>query len=488
MYLEHYGLSEAPFRITPHTDFFFTGANRGATLEALLYAIIHDEGIVKVSGEVGSGKTMLCRVLLERLPENVVTIYLANPSLSREDILFALADELDIAVPEHSRASTVMRALQDKLVSLYAAGKQVVVLIDEAHAMPNETLEEIRLLSNLESNRHKLLQLVLFGQPEINAALARSDMRQLRERITHNFGLEPLVRDDIAQYLDFRMRAGGYRGPNIFAPAAIKLITEASQGLTRRINILADKALLAAFAAGGHQVGAKEVRAAIRDSEFATLHTKGPGLRPWHALFWAGGGAMVMLAIVGAWRLAEPPAATPTPASLPPLTQSATATTSEVIQQQQTIQLDMPLAQPPLQPVSRQPAETSPTARNTPKTENPSPPSVSPPGTLPPRLEKSLAESQPWLDSAPQHKWFLQLLTTVAIHPELVEAFLVRAHNAGADMDKLRVFHSSLSGTARYGVIYGDYATRLDAVNELKNLPPALRSHNPYARQVIQLR
>ncbi|MDO8959347.1 MAG: AAA family ATPase [Rhodocyclaceae bacterium] len=455
MYLEHYGLGEAPFRITPHTDFFFAGANRGATLEALLYAITHDEGIVKVSGEVGSGKTMLCRVLMERLPEHVVTIYLANPSLSREDILYALADELAITVPEHSRANTVMRALQEKLVALYAAGQQVVVLIDEAHAMPNETLEEIRLLSNLESNRHKLLQLVLFGQPEINATLARSDMRQLRERITHNFGLEPLVRDDIAQYLDFRMRAAGYRGPGIFAPAAIKLITAASQGLTRRINILADKALLAAFAAGGHQVGAKEVRAAIRDCEFANHPAPGAGPRHWHAFVWAGGGAIAMLTSVAVWRLVELPATEPSPAILPLAVQAEASRTQE--QPPPPSRSDLPSPQPPTQPP-------------------------------PPRLEKLLAESQLWLDAAPPHRWFLQLLTTAAVHPELVEAFLVRAHSDGAEMAKLRVYRSSLSGTARYGVIYGDYASRNDAIDDSRNLPPALRAHNPYARQVVQLR
>ena len=461
MYLEHYGLGEAPFRITPHTDFFFAGANRGATLEALLYAITHDEGIVKVSGEVGSGKTMLCRVLMERLPEQVVTIYLANPALSREDILYALADELAITVAEHSRASTVIRALQDKLVALYAAGQQVVVLIDEAHAMPNETLEAIRLLSNLESNRHKLLQLVLFGQPEINATLARSDMRQLRDRITHNFGLEPLVQDDIAQYLDFRMRAAGYRGPDIFAPAAIKLITAASQGLTRRINILADKALLAAFAAGGHQVGAKEVRAAIRDSEFAKHPAPGTVPRPWYAFAAAVGGAIAMLAGVTFWRLVDPPAAAPPPTIRPQAEQTEAPRTAEQPPQPQPGRPGMPAPQPPTQPSTQPP---------------------------PPRLEKLLAESQPWLDTAPQHRWFLQLLTTTAAHPELVEAFLVRAHSGGAETAKLRVYHSSLSGAARYGVIYGDYASRNDAIDDLRNLPPALRTHDPYARQVIQLR
>src|SRR6266853_1205476 len=249
MYLDHFGLKEPPFRITPHTDFFFQGANRGATLEALLYAITHDEGIVKVSGEVGSGKTMLCRVLMERLPQTVETIYLANPSLSRDEILFAIGDELKLELGK-DRTTRVLRALQEHLIRLFGEGRRVVVLIDEAHAMPDETLEEIRLLSNLESNRHKLLQIVLFGQPEFDEHLDAAGMRQLRERITHSFRLEPLVRSDIENYIDFRMRAAGYRGPKVFNRRAIRVIASASQGLTRRVNILSDKSLLAAFASG----------------------------------------------------------------------------------------------------------------------------------------------------------------------------------------------------------------------------------------------
>src|SRR5438445_4661077 len=241
MYLDHFGLKEPPFRITPDTDFFFQGANRGATLEALLYAITHDEGIVKVSGEVGSGKTMLCRVLMERLPATVETIYLANPSLSRDEILLAIGDELKLEL-EKGQTTRILRALQEHLIRLFGEGRRVVVLIDEAHAMPDETLEEIRLLSNLESNRHKLLQLVRFGQPEFDEHLDAAGMRQLRERITHSFRLEPLVRSDIENYIDFRMRAAGYRGPKIFNRRAIKVISSASQGLTRRVNILSDKA------------------------------------------------------------------------------------------------------------------------------------------------------------------------------------------------------------------------------------------------------
>jgi len=270
MYLEHFGLHEPPFRITPHTDFFFDGADRGTTLDALVYAVLHDEGIVKVSGEVGSGKTMLCRVLLERLPETVETVYLANPSLTRDELLHSIADELQMTLSTDA-SRVVMRELFEHLIGLYAQGRRVVILIDEAHAMPDETLEQVRLLSNLESSRHKLLQMVLFGQPELDEALAKPSMRQLKDRITHSFRMRPLTEAEVSTYVSFRMRAAGYRGPDVFSRRAVTMIAAASNGLSRRINILADKALLAAFAEGRHAVAEREVRAAIRDSEFAAL-------------------------------------------------------------------------------------------------------------------------------------------------------------------------------------------------------------------------
>jgi len=270
MYLNHFGLSETPFRITPHTDFFFAGANRGETLEALVYAITHDEGIIKVTGEVGSGKTMLCRVLMERLPGHVETVYLANPSLGRDEILLAILDDLKLPVPGE-RQNLLLRTLQEHLISLYASGKRVVLLIDEAHAMPAETLEQIRLLSNLETSRHKLLQIVLFAQQELDDMLQLPQMRPLRERITHSFSLEPLVHADVGTYVMFRMRQAGYKGPDPFNAAAIKRLSKASLGLTRRINILADKALLAAFTLGEHGITAKHVGIAEKDSDFGSL-------------------------------------------------------------------------------------------------------------------------------------------------------------------------------------------------------------------------
>lgn len=282
LYLEHFGLREPPFRITPHTDFFFAGANRGPTLEALIYAVTQDEGIVKVTGEVGSGKTMLCRMLLERLPAGVEALYLANPSLSRHEILGAIADEMGLPA-EAKPAHAMLRALQEALIERYAAGRRVVLLIDEAHAMPAESLEELRLLSNLEAKSAKLLQIALFAQPELDERLAADDMRQLRERITQHFSLAPLKREDVPAYLEFRLRAAGYRGPFPFEAGAVQLIARHSEGLSRRINILADKSLLAAYSAGTHQVGLAEAKTAIRDARFGAL----PGQRrhrPWRGL------------------------------------------------------------------------------------------------------------------------------------------------------------------------------------------------------------
>lgn len=269
MYLEHFGLKEPPFRITPHTDFFFQGADRGATLDALQYAILNDEGIVKVSGEIGSGKTMLCRVLIERLPAEVETVFLANPSFSRGEILHAIAAELGLQTA--SGAAPLLRELQAHLIEVYAGGRRVVILIDEAHAMPEETLEQVRLLSNLEANRHKLLQLVLFGQPELDAALDKPTLRQLKDRITHSFRMRPLTPEEVAKYVAFRLHAAGYQGPELFGGEALDAIAQASGGLTRRINVLADKALLAAFMEETRSVTPAHARAAIADSEFAPL-------------------------------------------------------------------------------------------------------------------------------------------------------------------------------------------------------------------------
>jgi type II secretory pathway predicted ATPase ExeA len=268
VYYEYFGLDQPPFRITPDTSLFFPGGNRGAILNAMMYAITSGEGIVKVVGEVGSGKTMLCRMLAVELPDKVEVVYLANPRLSPDNILHAIAIELKLAVNAHDDRLRVMQSLQQYLLQRHAENHQVVLFVEEAQSMPLATLEEIRLLSNLETHQHKLLQIVLFGQPELDQMLSQKDIRQLKERITYSFYLNPLNNNEILDYLNSRLRACGYRGSEVFSVSSIRVIARFSRGLLRRINILADKAMLAAYAANCHNVSAKQVRIAAKDSEF----------------------------------------------------------------------------------------------------------------------------------------------------------------------------------------------------------------------------
>ncbi|MDD5300593.1 MAG: AAA family ATPase [Gallionella sp.] len=303
MYLEHFGLNEPPFRITPVTVFFFSGANRGEILDALIYSLSEAEGIIKVSGEVGSGKTMLCRMLLERLPKHYETIYLANPSLSREEMLYAIADALGLDI-DGERVGVIMQSIQKKLEEKAREGKRVVVLVDEAHAMPLDTLEELRLLYNLQSGNAKLLQIILFGQPELNDKLAQPNMRQLKDRIVHHFNMQPLSRNILENYMMFRMRAAGYRGPSVFSPNAVKLIADASSGLMRRVNILADKSLLAAFVEDTHNIEARHVLAAMRDCEI-----KPPRPMPDKKLLISSAAAALLLTGLTTWWMLNRPQA-----------------------------------------------------------------------------------------------------------------------------------------------------------------------------------
>ena len=300
MYYDYFGLTQPPFRITPDTSLFYPGGDRGAVLDALVYAILNGEGMVKVVGEVGSGKTMLCRMLEKELPDKVEIVYLANPSLSPENILHAIAFELKLPVEADTSRLKVMQNLQDYLLERHSNNRQVVVFVEEAQAMPIATLEEIRLLSNLETQQSKLLQIVLFGQPELDELIAQPEIRQLKERITYSFQLNPFVSEHIRDYLNTRLRASGYRAGEIFDKGAVKKIEHYSKGLLRRVNILADKALLAADAGNTNQVTAKHVDQAARDSEFVS---------PRRRLLWATlVMASVLLLLVGAiaiWQMWE---------------------------------------------------------------------------------------------------------------------------------------------------------------------------------------
>ncbi len=270
MYYDYFGLKQAPFKITPDTSLFFPGGDRGAILDALIYAIVSGEGIVKLVGEVGSGKTTLCRMLEKELPASVEIVYLANPSLSPDNILHAIAFELHLKVGPSDSRLEVMNALQNYLLERHAENKQIVVFVEEAQSMPIATLEEIRLLSNLETAQNKLLQIVIFGQPELDVMISKPEIRQLKERITYSFYLSPFKPNEVKEYINSRLRSCGYRSVELFNEKAIRTISKYSNGLLRRINILADKALLASYADNQNIVTAKHVKLAAGETEFVS--------------------------------------------------------------------------------------------------------------------------------------------------------------------------------------------------------------------------
>lgn len=270
MYEAFFGLREKPFALTPNTDYLVQLAPYQACLNLLQVALGEGEGFIKVSGEVGTGKTLLCRTLLNTLDANRFQLaYLPNPSLSPLELRQALARELAIDGVEHLQDHALLDALQTRLIALAAAGKGCVLLIDEAQALPPETLEALRLLTNLETEQRKLLQVVLFGQPELDVILARHEFRQLLQRITFSYRLRPLDVRDARRYLDERLTVAGYRGERLFARAAVRLLVHGSGGIPRLLNILAHKSLMAAFGEGRRQVGAEHVQRALADTEGA---------------------------------------------------------------------------------------------------------------------------------------------------------------------------------------------------------------------------
>jgi type II secretory pathway predicted ATPase ExeA/septal ring-binding cell division protein DamX len=608
MYNDHFGLERAPFKITPDTRLFYPGGSRGEVLEALVYAVTSGEGIVKVVGEVGSGKTMLCRMLEERLPESVDIVYLVNPSLSPEDTLHAIALEMKLDVDAGANRLQVMHVLQQRLLDKHSEGRRVVVLVEEAQSMPIATLEEIRLLSNLETKHDKLLQIVLFGQPELDDNLEQPEIRQLKERITHSFFLQPFTSEQIRQYVNFRLRAVGYRGPDMFRSGAYRPIVQASAGLTRRINILADKALLAAFAEDTHDVARRHVKIAISDSQFLKRRRWGLpevtfvsglvliGAAVAWALFQGDGRAFARLA---SFSTGAPGTMTPTtidaatPVSGPLVTTAPAAEPGTDTAEQGSIVESQPQGQVaevvPRDPVA--PAAGEAGAPRSGVSANPQPPAtphesgrdpaqvaslvdgpVDPPantrspaatyghedgearlvlsdslsrlpgsetasngtavsaadtssdtGTLPvakaapadgpssigatesarnliamassapavgavpadvgPLTGARLLATRDWLQRAEGGHFSIQLLLTDFTRRDNLEAFL-RDRQLAGEIEHYYVYETRIRSRVWYGVLYRDYATFREARGALDTLPPELRLHQPFIRNV----
>lgn len=269
MYLGHFSLREAPFSITPDSAFFYPHEGAQAALNTLLVALRSGEGFLKIVGEVGCGKTVLCRQLLKTLQGEAVTAYIPNPDMGTDDLLMALALELDIKpVPPVSRHS-MLNALRDCLLQHAVQGRNVVVCIDEAQAIPLRTVESLRLLSNLETEKRKLLQLVLLGQPELDVKLARPEIRQLMQRITFAEYLGPMPADRVPVYLAHRLTTAAvdaHTDVQVFEPDAAKAIARISGGVPRLINVLAHKCLMLAYGENVHRVNSTHVRLAAQDT------------------------------------------------------------------------------------------------------------------------------------------------------------------------------------------------------------------------------
>jgi len=270
MYTEHYGLQQLPFGITPDTHFFFAHSSYQEALNTLLVAARSGEGFLKVVGEVGTGKTLLCRKFLNQLEtESFVTAFIPNPYLEPMTLLLAVADELGVAYPENPNQHLLLKALTEFLIATHADGKRVVLCLDEAQAMPTESLEALRLLTNLETESRKLLQVVLFGQPELDIRLDEPSIRQIKQRITFSSNLGTLNAQDVEYYLAHRLGIAGYRGARLFSRDAVRRLHRASLGVPRLINILAHKALMAGFGVGARYITDHYVKLAILDTESA---------------------------------------------------------------------------------------------------------------------------------------------------------------------------------------------------------------------------
>src|SRR5262245_46291300 len=209
MYRGHFGLREMPFGITPDTSYAYACTSHQEALNTLLVAVRNGEGFIKIVGEVGTGKTLLCRRFLATLDASHVTAYIPNPYLEPRTLLFALMEELRVAAPRDADQHQLLKGLNHALLNFARHGKTVVLCLDEAQAMPTETLEALRLLTNLETEKRKLIQVVLFGQPELDQRLSLASVRQLRQRITFQCELAALTRDELALYLDHRLRVAG---------------------------------------------------------------------------------------------------------------------------------------------------------------------------------------------------------------------------------------------------------------------------------------
>jgi MSHA biogenesis protein MshM len=315
MYLRHFGLRENPFNLTPDTSFFFACSSYQEALNTLLVAARNGEGFIKITGEVGNGKTLLCRKFLATLNQGkqsttligtqdqatvaaaaprFITAYIPNPYLEPSSLLLALAEEFRVPLEKGTDQYLLLKGLTHALLECARNGQRALVCLDEAQAMPLESLEVLRLLTNLETEKRKLLQVVLFGQPELNERLKHNSIRQLRQRISFQYDLRGLSKNELDRYLRHRLAVAGFAGESLFSAGAVSKLHRIAGGTPRLVNIVAHKALMLAFSDGRQQVLARHIRDAAADTPEVR--------RDW--LPWALAGAVIVLSGI-AWMMLQ---------------------------------------------------------------------------------------------------------------------------------------------------------------------------------------
>jgi MSHA biogenesis protein MshM len=315
MYLAHFGLRELPFSLTPDTSFFFACSSYQEALNTLLVAARNGEGFIKIVGEVGNGKTLLCRKFLATINDNTaatttsigtqdetvvqparshfVSAYIPNPYLEPRSLLLALAAEFRIELDRNIDQHELLKQLTRVLLNYAREGKRVLLCLDEAQAMPLESLEVLRLLTNLETEKRKLMQVVLFGQPELDERLKQNSVRQLRQRISFQYELKGLLRDEVDRYLRYRLQVAGFTGETLFNSAAVACMHRVTGGTPRLVNIVANKALMLAFGEGRQTVLARHVSAAAADTPEAR--------RDWRKWLWTAFVILLGAELLASW-------------------------------------------------------------------------------------------------------------------------------------------------------------------------------------------
>lgn len=528
LYLDHFELKADPFRVTPDIDFFFSGGRRGDILEGLVVAALHDDGIVCVIGEIGMGKTMLTRMLMERLRAHPVdTVYVPNPVFDRNEILDAIGRDLTGA-PLRGNRTEMLATLETALIQRHGDGRRVVVVVDEAHTMPPGTLEEIRLLSNLETAHNKLLKIMLFGQPELDQILRSPALRQVRDRVSYRFDLQPLAPAEIASYLEFRLRKAGFNGLSLFSAEAVQRLAAACGGRTRRLNMLADKSLLAAFVANADTVELDHVERACADERppapaaglpaavpVNAAPAPAPARAGWSA--WqvaAGAGAALLLGGVGGFAASQwvaqsrspmvarsapaaPAAQAPAPVTIggqaaapPAVTASAAVVVAAAPAASAPVAASDPA--PPPAAVAALPAASAPAGALTPVA------TVAPPAVpeAAPRalasaaeitLEQRIRATEQAIRDSQGAGFTVQLIAIRAPSVAAVQSVLTQYEQLLGPDTVIWVNDRVYGGVPYHAIYAGRYATRQEALKAAAALPESIRQQKPVVRSMQKL-